>query len=193
MLSLDNVTKAPPHRLQVFLLTTGAVLGCGTLPVKTAYVDFLLPTQFHPRRMFASEQISPNSRSAEAFVNRLIIQDQQERAAGLPDFVRTTILGQLGIKVFYTPLSYPAVSVDPVMMVMQHANMMTARAIFGNTVTATCLSMVVVAVAAGAGAGNMLRILALDPFGYALRHGSCYRHLNCEFNRRRFKTTYPLV
>ncbi|KAJ1364951.1 hypothetical protein KIN20_025148 [Parelaphostrongylus tenuis] len=64
-------------------------------------------------------QISPNSGSAEAFVKRLVIQgvldvlEQQGRAAGLPDFVITTILSQLGINVHYTPLSCPVVSVNP--------------------------------------------------------------------------------
>ncbi|KAJ1355257.1 hypothetical protein KIN20_012589 [Parelaphostrongylus tenuis] len=64
-------------------------------------------------------QISPNSGSAEAFVKRLVIQgvldvlEQQGRAAGLPDFVITTILSQLGINVLYTPLPCPKVSVNP--------------------------------------------------------------------------------
>ncbi|KAJ1356542.1 hypothetical protein KIN20_014272 [Parelaphostrongylus tenuis] len=93
-------------------------------------------------------QISPNSGSAEAFVKRLIIQgvhdvlEQQGRAAGLPDFVITTILGQLGINVFYTPLPCPKVSVDPTEPIMRDpANMMsrTTCVIFGNTVTTTCL------------------------------------------------------
>ncbi|KAJ1361635.1 hypothetical protein KIN20_020928 [Parelaphostrongylus tenuis] len=58
-------------------------------------------------------QISTNSSSAEAFVKRLIIQgvldvlEQQGRAAGLPDFAITTILGQLDMNVLYAPLPCP--------------------------------------------------------------------------------------
>ncbi|KAJ1369114.1 hypothetical protein KIN20_030511, partial [Parelaphostrongylus tenuis] len=64
-------------------------------------------------------QISTNSGSAEAFVKRLVMQgvldvlEQQGRAAGLPDFVITTILGQLGVNVLYTSLPCPLVSVSP--------------------------------------------------------------------------------
>ncbi|KAJ1356269.1 hypothetical protein KIN20_013949 [Parelaphostrongylus tenuis] len=103
-----------------FLMTTGAVLRCGTLPgnMRTWRLNvtgFSLPVAMAFSTDAAARaqvpQISPNSGSAEAFVKRLIIQgvldvfEQQGRAAGLPDFVITTILGQLGINVLYTPLS----------------------------------------------------------------------------------------
>ncbi|KAJ1356518.1 hypothetical protein KIN20_014249 [Parelaphostrongylus tenuis] len=92
-----------------FLLTTGAVLGCGTVPGGPAasrtwrfnVTGFSLPVAMAFSTDAAARaqvpQISPNSGSAEAFVKRLIIQgvldvlEQQGRAAGLPDFVITTI------------------------------------------------------------------------------------------------------
>ncbi|KAJ1346976.1 hypothetical protein KIN20_001912 [Parelaphostrongylus tenuis] len=92
-------------------------------------------------------QISTSSGSAEAFVKRLIVQgvldvlEQQGRAAGLPDSVITTILGQLGINVLYTPLPCPKVSVKPRDMVARDDMMRTTCVIFGNTVTTTCLGM----------------------------------------------------
>ncbi|KAJ1349284.1 hypothetical protein KIN20_004773 [Parelaphostrongylus tenuis] len=94
-------------------------------------------------------QISPNSGSAEALVKRLIIQgvldvlEQQGRAAGLPDFVITTILSQLGINVLYTPLPCPVVSVNPTRPIVRDVSpmMLTTCVIFGNTVTTTCLGM----------------------------------------------------
>ncbi|KAJ1356555.1 hypothetical protein KIN20_014285 [Parelaphostrongylus tenuis] len=108
-LSLENMTKVPPHLLLIFLLTTDAVLGCGTLPAASRtwrfnVTDFSLPVAMAFSTDAAARaqvpQISANSGSAEAFVKRLIIQgvldvlEQQGRAAGLPDFATTTILGQ---------------------------------------------------------------------------------------------------
>ncbi|KAJ1350253.1 hypothetical protein KIN20_005995 [Parelaphostrongylus tenuis] len=138
MLSLGNMAKVPTRSLPILLLATGAVLGCGTVP-------------------------------AEAFVKRLIIQgvldvlEQQGRAAGLPDSVITTILGQLGINVLYTPLPCPKVSVDPPQMVMRDPQpmMMTTCVIFGNTVTTTCLGMGapgIAAAAAAQGGADMCRL-----------------------------------
>ncbi|KAJ1362637.1 hypothetical protein KIN20_022258 [Parelaphostrongylus tenuis] len=97
-----------------------------------------------------ASQISPNSGAAEAFVKRFIVQgvhdilEQQGQAAGLPDFVITTILGQLGIEILYTPLSCPKVSVnpkDPIVRDLPAMMMRTTCVIFGNTVTTTCLGM----------------------------------------------------
>ncbi|KAJ1351321.1 hypothetical protein KIN20_007307 [Parelaphostrongylus tenuis] len=112
--------RGPTHRLLIFLLTTGAVLGCGTLPAapRTWSINvtgFSLPVAMAFSADAAARaqvpQISPNSGSAGAFV--LDVLEQQGRAAGLPDFVITTILSQLGINVQYTPLSCPVVSISP--------------------------------------------------------------------------------
>ncbi|KAJ1350697.1 hypothetical protein KIN20_006560 [Parelaphostrongylus tenuis] len=51
--------------------------------------------------------------SLQSLLKVLDVLEQQGRAAGLPDFVITTILGQLGINVLYAPLPCPVVSVDP--------------------------------------------------------------------------------
>ncbi|KAJ1356528.1 hypothetical protein KIN20_014259 [Parelaphostrongylus tenuis] len=156
MLSLGNMAKVPTRSLPILLLATGAVLGCGTVPAASRtwrfhVTGFSLPVAMAFSTDAAARaqvpQISPNSGSAEAFVKRLIIQgvldvlEQQGRAAGLPDSVITTILGQLGINVLYTPLPCPKVSVDPSQMVNRDAMMMTTCVIFGNTVTTTCLGM----------------------------------------------------
>ncbi|KAJ1369477.1 hypothetical protein KIN20_030950 [Parelaphostrongylus tenuis] len=128
MPSLGNMAKVPTRSLLIFLLSTDAVLGCGTLPGSMRtwrfnVTGFSLPVAMAFSTDAAARaqvpQISPNSGSAEAFVKRLIVQgvhdvlEQQGRAAGLPDFVITNILSQLGIKVLYTPLSCPKVSVNP--------------------------------------------------------------------------------
>ncbi|KAJ1356586.1 hypothetical protein KIN20_014317 [Parelaphostrongylus tenuis] len=160
MPSLENMAKVPTSSLLILLLATGAVLGCGTVPGGAAasrtwrfnVTGFSLPVAMAFSTDAAARaqapQISPNSGSAEAFVKRLIIQgvlnvlEQQGRAAGLPDFVITTILGQLGINVLYTPLPCPKVSVNPSGNVVRDAAMMmTTCVIFGNTVTTTCLGM----------------------------------------------------
>ncbi|KAJ1361633.1 hypothetical protein KIN20_020926 [Parelaphostrongylus tenuis] len=153
------MAKVPAHPLLSFLLTTGAVLGCGTVPGGPAasrtwrfnVTGFSLPVAMAFSTDAAARaqvpQISPNINLAEAFVKRLIIQgvldvlEQQGRAAGLPDSVVTNILGQLGINVLYTPLPCPVVSINPPAMVNRDANMMTTCAIFGNTVTTTCLGL----------------------------------------------------
>ncbi|KAJ1369506.1 hypothetical protein KIN20_030984 [Parelaphostrongylus tenuis] len=106
-------------------------------------------------------QISPNSGSAQAFVKRLIIQgvlnvlEQQGRAAGLPDFVIATILGQLGINVLYIPLSCPKVSVNPTNPINRAMMMITICVIYGNTVTTTCLGMGAPGAPPGGGARDM--------------------------------------
>ncbi|KAJ1358057.1 hypothetical protein KIN20_016363 [Parelaphostrongylus tenuis] len=127
-LSLGNMAKVPPNPLLIFLLTTGAVLGCGTLPAASRtwrfnVTGFSLPVAMafstHAAERAQVPQISAQFRFTQAFLKRLIIQgvldvlEQQGRAAGLPDFVITTILSQLGINVLYTPLPCPVVSVNP--------------------------------------------------------------------------------
>ncbi|KAJ1362639.1 hypothetical protein KIN20_022261 [Parelaphostrongylus tenuis] len=156
MLSLGNIVKVPTHPLLIFMLTTGAVLGCGTVPAASRtwrfnVTGFSLPVAMAFSTDVAARaqvpQISPNSGSAEAFVKRLITQgvldvlEQQGRAAGLPDFAITTILNQLGINILYTPLPCPKVSVNPSDMFNRDQMMKTTCVIFGNTVTTTCLAM----------------------------------------------------
>ncbi|KAJ1356571.1 hypothetical protein KIN20_014301 [Parelaphostrongylus tenuis] len=165
MLSLGNMAKVPTRSLPILLLATGAVLGCGTVPAASRtwrfhVTGFSLPVAMAFSADAAARaqvpQISPNSGSAEAFVKRLIIQgvldvlEQQGRAAGLPDFAITTILGQLSINVLYTPLPCPKVSVDPPQMVNRDDMMRTTCVIFGNTVTTTCLGMGVAGLPVGA-------------------------------------------
>ncbi|KAJ1358051.1 hypothetical protein KIN20_016357 [Parelaphostrongylus tenuis] len=153
------MAKVPPNPLLIFLLTTDAVLGCGTVPVASRTWRFNVTGFSLPVAMaFSTDaaeraqvpQILPNSDSAEAFVKRLIIQgvldvlEQQGRAAGLPDFLITTILSQLGISVLYSPLPCPVVSVDPTRPIPRDLPAMMSRTtcvIFGNTVTTTCLGM----------------------------------------------------
>ncbi|KAJ1356537.1 hypothetical protein KIN20_014268 [Parelaphostrongylus tenuis] len=71
----------------------------------------------------------------------LDVLEQQGRAAGLPDFVVTTILSQLGMNVLYTPLPCPVVSVNSPVPVMRDVATMTTCVISGNTVTTICLGM----------------------------------------------------
>ncbi|KAJ1356533.1 hypothetical protein KIN20_014264 [Parelaphostrongylus tenuis] len=178
MPSLGNMAKVPTRSLLILLLATGAVLGCGTISGGPAasrtwrfnVTGFSLPVAMAFSTDAAARarvpQISPNSGSSEAFVKRLIIQgvldvlEQQGRAAGLPDFAITTILGQLGINVIYTPLPCPKVSVDPPQMVMRDNSAMkvTTCVIFGNTVTTTCLGDGAPGLAPGVGNMCMLNM-----------------------------------
>ncbi|KAJ1356576.1 hypothetical protein KIN20_014306 [Parelaphostrongylus tenuis] len=168
MPSLGNMAKLTTRSFLIFLLFIGAVLGCGTLPGsmrtwKFNVTGFSLPVAMAFTTDAAARaqvpQISRNSGSAEAFVKRLVIQgvldvlEQQGRAAGLLDFVITTILGQVGINVLYTPLPCPLVSANPMMDVMRDTPAMMMRTtciIFGNTVTTTCLGMGAPGLAPGA-------------------------------------------
>ncbi|KAJ1350193.1 hypothetical protein KIN20_005926 [Parelaphostrongylus tenuis] len=115
--------KRPPTDLLIILLPAiiSAVLGCGvmpagqtstrtftftgftTLPASMAYTD--MPT--------VSSQVSGIATSkggAQAFVSRLVMQtvfdvlERQGRSALLPDFVVSSILNQLEIKITYEPL-----------------------------------------------------------------------------------------
>ncbi|KAJ1346980.1 hypothetical protein KIN20_001914 [Parelaphostrongylus tenuis] len=81
------------------------------------------------------------STDAAAQAQVLDVLEQQGQAAGLPDSVITTILGQLGINVLYKSLPCPMVSVNPPDMVDRAMMMMTTCVIFANTVTTTCLGM----------------------------------------------------
>ncbi|KAJ1356582.1 hypothetical protein KIN20_014313 [Parelaphostrongylus tenuis] len=128
------MAKIPTRSLLIFLLTSGAVLGCGTVPGGPAasrtrrinVTGFSLPVAMAFSTDAAARaqvpQISPNSGSAKAFVKRLIVEG-------------------LDINVLYTPLPCPVVSVNPPEMVMRDPmpTMRTTCVIFGNTVTTTCL------------------------------------------------------
>ncbi|KAJ1350258.1 hypothetical protein KIN20_006000 [Parelaphostrongylus tenuis] len=167
------MAKVPPHLLLIFLLTTGAVLGCGTLPGGPAasrtwrfnVTGFSLPVAMAFSTDAAARaqvpQISPHSGSAEAFVKHLITQgvssiflekcfdvlEQQGRTAGLPDFVTTTILGQLGINVLYTPLPVLRFSVN-------HSGMTS------NVIMTTCSREMWQSVV-----NRVLRMITSGPFG----------------------------
>ncbi|KAJ1356546.1 hypothetical protein KIN20_014276 [Parelaphostrongylus tenuis] len=93
-----------------FLLTTGAVLGCGTVPAASRTWRFNVTGFSLPVAMAFSTD-------AAAWAQVLDVLEQHGRAAGLPDYVITTILDQLGINVLYTPLPCPKVSVSPPAMV----------------------------------------------------------------------------
>ncbi|KAJ1356524.1 hypothetical protein KIN20_014255 [Parelaphostrongylus tenuis] len=168
--SLGNMAKGPTHRLLIFLLTTGAVLGCGTLPAASRtwsinVTGFSLPVAMAFSTDAAARaqvpQISPNSGSAEAFVKRLVIQgvlnvlEQQERAAGLPDFNHYNHFESARYQRPLHTTIMPCVTRDMPAMMMR-----TTCVIFGNTVTTTCLGMGAPGapgVAAGAGA-SMCRL-----------------------------------
>ncbi|KAJ1361624.1 hypothetical protein KIN20_020919 [Parelaphostrongylus tenuis] len=108
--SLGNMAKVPTHPFLIFLLTTGAVLGCGTVPAASRTWRFNVTGFSLPVAMAFSTD-------AAAWAQVLDVLEQHGRAAGLPDYVITTILDQLGINVLYTPLPCPKVSVSPPAMV----------------------------------------------------------------------------
>ncbi|KAJ1358050.1 hypothetical protein KIN20_016356 [Parelaphostrongylus tenuis] len=124
------MAKVPKRSLLIFLLSTGAVLGCGTLPggpgsMRTwrfNVTGFSLPVAMAFSTMqqrgtgspdFTEFRFSRSIREASYSTRVHDVLEQQGRAAGLPDFVITTILGQVGINVLYTPLPCPLVSVNP--------------------------------------------------------------------------------
>ncbi|KAJ1358055.1 hypothetical protein KIN20_016361 [Parelaphostrongylus tenuis] len=110
MLSLGTWQRFQQHSLLIFLLTTGAVLGCGTLPVDQVVEDmefnvtgFSLPVAMAFSTMqqrgtgspdFTEFRFSRSIREASYSTRGADVLEQQGRAAGLPDFVITTILGQ---------------------------------------------------------------------------------------------------
>ncbi|KAJ1349282.1 hypothetical protein KIN20_004770 [Parelaphostrongylus tenuis] len=94
------MTIVPLHPLVILLLTTGAVLGCGTL--------------VGPCNILKINCIQKTSAISNAKV--LDALEQQGRAAGLLDFIITTNLSQLGVNVLYTLLNCPLVSVNPTMV-----------------------------------------------------------------------------
>ncbi|KAJ1360661.1 hypothetical protein KIN20_019690 [Parelaphostrongylus tenuis] len=95
-------------------------------------------------------QVAGISRSADAargFVMRTVMQavfdvlEQQGRAAGLSEFIITSILNQLTVNITYTPLECKNLAVNPMNEIMT-MNMLPTCVIFSNTVTAICNEMV---------------------------------------------------
>ncbi|KAJ1356565.1 hypothetical protein KIN20_014295 [Parelaphostrongylus tenuis] len=170
MLSLGNMTKVPTHSLLIFMLITGAVLGCGTVPAASRTWRFNVTGFSLPVAMAFSADAAARAQVPQIYQ----IQFQQKhscptfwkrqgRAAGLLDFVITTILDQLGINVLYTPLPCPKVSVNPTNPVDRDAMVkMTTCVIFGNTVTTTCLGMRAPGLAQAANAAMCMLNTAMD-------------------------------
>ncbi|KAJ1349616.1 hypothetical protein KIN20_005210 [Parelaphostrongylus tenuis] len=87
--------------------------------------------------------IAANSGSAQAFVERLVMQtvfdvlERQARSALLPDAVISLILGQLTVKVTYSPMQCQTVLSSPSDMA-EIGDMPQNCIIVGNTVTGIC-------------------------------------------------------
>ncbi|KAJ1356578.1 hypothetical protein KIN20_014309 [Parelaphostrongylus tenuis] len=155
MHSLGNTARVPTRSLLIVLPTTGAVLRCGTVPGGPAQIPPISASSKTWRinaTGFGLPVVRAFSTDAAAHAqvprfHRIQVLDalkKQGRAAGLSDFVITTISCQLGINVFYTPLSCPKVSVYPTRPVRRDPlviMMRTTCVIFGNTVTTTCHGM----------------------------------------------------
>ncbi|KAJ1364967.1 hypothetical protein KIN20_025166 [Parelaphostrongylus tenuis] len=91
--------------------------------------------------------ISTSANAARAFVNRAVMQavfnvlEQQGRAAGLPDFIISSILNQLTVNINYAPLECKDVVVNHPNPAADIRTTMDTRPkciIFGTTVTALC-------------------------------------------------------
>ncbi|KAJ1353544.1 hypothetical protein KIN20_010189 [Parelaphostrongylus tenuis] len=107
---------------------------------------FSLPVPMVYSESPTAVQVAGISRSADAargFVMRSVMQavfdvlEQQGRAAGLPDFIITSILNQITVNITYAPLECKRVVVNPMVRVMT-MNMVPTCVIFSNTVTAIC-------------------------------------------------------
>ncbi|KAJ1369462.1 hypothetical protein KIN20_030931 [Parelaphostrongylus tenuis] len=153
-----SMVKVPARLLLIPLLTSSAVLGCGTLPggatamgSRTFNVTgFSLPVSMTysmaPSAAAQAVGISTSVDAAKAFVMRTIMQavfdvlEQQGRAAGLPDFIIAAILNQLDVTINYTPLECKDVEVNKANLDQRiRLNMMMPKCIiFDSTVTAIC-------------------------------------------------------
>ncbi|KAJ1360327.1 hypothetical protein KIN20_019263 [Parelaphostrongylus tenuis] len=149
---------APPRLFPIALLTFTTVSGCGTLPggpttmsSRTFNVTgFSLPVAMVFSESPTAAQVAGISRSADAargFVMRSVMQavfdvlEQQGRAAGLPDFMITSILNQLTVNINYTPLDCKRVEVSPAGPNVNTMMMVPTCVIFSDTVTALCNDM----------------------------------------------------
>ncbi|KAJ1366045.1 hypothetical protein KIN20_026560 [Parelaphostrongylus tenuis] len=145
MTNLAGMAKVSARSFVMPLFIITAVLGCGTLPGGPAAMSsrtfnvsgFSLPVAMAftsaPGAAAQVANISTGADVARGFVMRTIMQavfdvlEQQGRAAGLSDFIITSILNQLNVTINYTPLECKDVAVN-------HA--MPAEEIRGNQFTA---------------------------------------------------------
>ncbi|KAJ1349625.1 hypothetical protein KIN20_005219 [Parelaphostrongylus tenuis] len=94
-------------------------LGFTTLPANMVYAG-------KPEISIRVPGIAANSGSAQAFVERLVMQtffdvlESQARSALLPEAVISLILGQLSVKVNYTPMQCQIVLSSPTDMTENH-------------------------------------------------------------------------
>ncbi|KAJ1372095.1 hypothetical protein KIN20_034157 [Parelaphostrongylus tenuis] len=136
----------------LLLATISTVWGCGVILAGQAITrtfnvtGFTLPVSMAystaPRVQAQFPGISTSEESAQAFVQRLVMQtvfdvlESQARNALLPDAVISAILGQLTVNINYTPL--PCQTASPG-FTGRVANEMERRCIIvGNTVTGIC-------------------------------------------------------
>ncbi|KAJ1360657.1 hypothetical protein KIN20_019687 [Parelaphostrongylus tenuis] len=156
------MANVPVFLLLILLLILTAVLGCGTLPggpmssrTFTA-AGFSLPTGMVYSESGTAADLAGMSRSADgarAFVTRIVLKavydvlERQGRAAGLPDYIITTILNQLTVNINYTPLECKRVVANPtgdVANSISEVELVTSMnekptfVISGNTMTAIC-------------------------------------------------------
>ncbi|KAJ1365549.1 hypothetical protein KIN20_025917 [Parelaphostrongylus tenuis] len=111
------------------------VLGCGVMPAGqgstirfnvAGFTTLPIPMVYSPAPNIQARfpGIAPNEAAARGFVERLVMQavfdvlERQGRSALLPDAVISSILGQLNIRINYTPMNCQ-MSVSPADMLAQ--------------------------------------------------------------------------
>ncbi|KAJ1353173.1 hypothetical protein KIN20_009746 [Parelaphostrongylus tenuis] len=111
------------------IATISTVLGCGVMPAGQASTRMFTVSGITtlPAAMAYSDKpeisaqvpgIASTRDGAQAFVSRLVMQtvldvlESQARSALLPDFVVSSILGQLSVRVIYDPLPCQKVVFD---------------------------------------------------------------------------------
>ncbi|KAJ1349623.1 hypothetical protein KIN20_005217 [Parelaphostrongylus tenuis] len=152
---LTNIKRLPIELTLISLLATfSTVLGCGVMPagqVSTRTFNVSGFTTLPVNMVYAGKLeisirvpgIAANSRSAQAFVERLVMQtvfdvlESQARTALLPDAVISLILSHLTVKVSYTPMQCQTILSSPTDMT-EIGDMPQNCIIVGNTVTGIC-------------------------------------------------------
>ncbi|KAJ1353541.1 hypothetical protein KIN20_010185 [Parelaphostrongylus tenuis] len=113
-------------------------------------IGFSLPVAMVFSESSTAAQVAGILRSADAargFVRRSVMQavfdvlEQQGRAAGLPEFMITSVLNQLTVNINYSPLDCRRVEVSPTSPNVNTMMMVPTCVIFSNTVTALCNDM----------------------------------------------------
>ncbi|KAJ1349622.1 hypothetical protein KIN20_005217 [Parelaphostrongylus tenuis] len=135
---LTNIKRLPIELTLISLLATfSTVLGCGVMPagqVSTRTFNVSGFTTLPVNMVYAGKLeisirvpgIAANSRSAQAFVERLVMQtvfdvlESQARTALLPDAVISLILSHLTVKVSYTPMQCQTILSSPTDMTENH-------------------------------------------------------------------------